>query len=272
MLDSLNEDIQHQKEETYPLRLMRHECTKHGLDFINHYAIRNLLYNGDFFGITTFKEWNTLAEDEMMIERAKDHFLNEAKFVAMHNIQYVVRSKDLANNPFLYNLVDAGMCNGIGIYIINNIGITVYFFNAKHDEKEAVHFLINHLNVLKSIVDKVDSQLIQDGYWNNLLISSQNKNLFSNNEKRVIFSHRKDHQTIPTKLLLNNKMIEFTPREIQILDVFKNTNAIKKSSTIKKLAVTFNIGSRTIEWHLEQLKEKTGMRGKDELIDFAKTL
>ena len=56
----MNEQKHFQKDEDYPLRLLKQQCLKRGLDFVCHCGLRALLYNGAFFGLTTLKEWNYL--------------------------------------------------------------------------------------------------------------------------------------------------------------------------------------------------------------------
>ena len=138
----MNEQKHFQKDEDYPLRLLKQQCLKRGLDFVCHCGLRALLYNGAFFGLTTLKEWNYLVQKQNMANDAKLHFLRETQFVARHNIKYVIRSKDLADNPFLINLVEVEMCNGIGIYCSNQFGVASYFFNAAPDNKEALQLFV----------------------------------------------------------------------------------------------------------------------------------
>lgn len=265
LMSQFNANTQYQKDETYPLRLMKHEFKKLKLDFIVHCGVRNLLYNGDFFGITTNVEWNNRTKLLSVINQSKDHYFDELKSVLHRNMRYVIRNKELVHTPFLSNLADVEMCNGLGVYSKNNIGVSGYFFTARHDDKEAINFFVNHLHLFKSIVDKIDKQLIQGSYWRNVSIRSDDKSLFKQEERRLIFSN-KNMRYLPCKILLDDKEIELTRRQIQILDLLKD------SSATKDLAETLNIETRTVEWHLDEIRKKTGFHRKNELIDFASTL
>jgi DNA-binding CsgD family transcriptional regulator len=245
---------------------MKYETEKRGIGFIEHYGIRHILCNGNFFGITTFNEWNSFVETEAMIELAKSHFLEEIGFITKNRIRYVIRRKDLANNPFLIYLSDAGMCNGGGVYITNQFCILGFFFNARSDDKEAIQLFINHVGLFQSIVGAVDKQLITEGYWDNAPITPKNKKLFNIDDRRLIFTYNKLKSYSPCTILSNHKEITLTRRQAQILD------QLKDSKSTKDLAGVLHLETRTIEWHIAQIKEKLGVHSKVELINVATTL
>lgn len=65
---------QNKKDENYPLKLMKYEAEKLGIDFLENYGLRNFFHNGDVFGITTNKEWNSLTISEPFILHTKLHY------------------------------------------------------------------------------------------------------------------------------------------------------------------------------------------------------
>jgi DNA-binding CsgD family transcriptional regulator len=175
----------------------------------------------------------------------------------------VIRNKEFANNPFLLSLAEAEVCNGLGIYTINHVGIAGYFFTARHDNKEAINFFINHLHLFVKIVNKVDKQLIRTGYWNNVNISTNNQKLFNIDDRRFIFGNKQLKNYSPLKIFLDEKEVQLTSRQVQTLDALKNI------STTNDLANFLNTTSRTAEWHLSEIRKRTGLKGRSELIDFA---
>lgn len=250
---------QHQKDETYPLKLMKYEAEKLGIDFLEHYGIRNFFHNGDVFGITTNKEWNSLTNSEQFTLRTKLHYYDELSFIKKHKMRYIIRTKELASSPFLISLVDVEMCNAIGRYITNEIGLIGYYFTANQNDKEAIHFLVNNVYLFDKVIAAVDNQLIKEGYWDNILILPNNRKLLP----AVFFSKEKIDKNLIHRIFFDGKEFVFTQREMQILKIIKIRNVTKE------IAQILEVSTRTIEWHIQNLKNKTGLSKKDELVDFA---
>jgi len=253
--------ILYKKDKEYPVFLMKQECKKRDLNFVVHCGMRSLLYNGGFLGLTTLKEWNSSVEKQIATNFAKDHFLKEVSFILRHDLKYIIRSKDLANNQFLISLVESKMCNGIGIYSINKYGVVGYFFNAKSNNQEAIQFFINQMHLFQEVVNVVDKKLETERYWDNILISDHNKNVFNTEERRLIFSNKKMHycsSKVIAEACNNNKL---TRRETQILSLLRDT------SNTKDLANVLGIGTRTVESHLSSLRKKMGVYNTKNLTE-----
>lgn len=66
-------------------------------------------------------------------------------------------------------------------------GVVAYFFTAKHNDREAVGFFINHLELFKSITNIVDTHLLEVNYWTKDFIVVETKTLLDDTERRLIF-------------------------------------------------------------------------------------
>jgi len=250
-----------QESRDYPLLLLKHECSKLGLDFVIHYGIRACLYNGNFFGLTTQAEWDFLVQKEKMLNYARSHFLKEIQFMTCHNMKYVIRSKGLADNAFLKKLAEVEMCNGIGIYTKNQYGVVSYFFNAKHDNNEALQFFVNQIHVFQLIVDIVEKKLAIEGYWKKRMILDKPQCCLNTDDRRLIFYNKNFLAIVKNQIFFGQNNIPLTRRESQIIDL------LTTGSTTKDMASFFNVGIRTIESHLRALRKKGGVNKTRNLIN-----
>jgi DNA-binding CsgD family transcriptional regulator len=253
-------EMLHKQDERYLPCLLRQECLKRGLYFVAHCGIRGLFYNGDSIGLTTQADWNDSVQKERMINHTRYHIITESQFMAQHNLTYIIRSQEFANNAFLQSLVEAKLCNGIGIYSSNQFGVVGYFFNAEHNNKEAVQLFINKIDCFQSIVHRISLQLEKEGYWNKVMISRNCKNLLTGSDRSLVFSNKKLLPLGSAEAFLGLNKHELTHRETQILHLLQTGN------TTKDLAKIFNNGVRTIETHLGALRKKAGVKSTKDLI------
>ena len=56
-MNSLSQGTLNTRDETYPLKLMKYECEKVGIDFLVHYGFKLFFSDGYSYGITSNKEW-----------------------------------------------------------------------------------------------------------------------------------------------------------------------------------------------------------------------
>lgn len=249
----------------YPLYLLKRECLKRGIDFIVECGVKKFLYNGDFFGLTTTKEWNRKIKTEKIIYQSKAHYFNEVLSYLKNGVECVLRHQDLARNPFLLSLAETEVCNGLAVYTRNNTGIVAYFFTARHDDKEAMNFFLNHLGIFKSIVNVVNKHLMERNYWAGNFIDFETKILFNSMERKIIFGDIKESDTYSRIVLVDGQKIQFSARQTQLLD------SLKYHKTTKDIALDLNLETRTVEWHLSELRKKIGASNKKELVNFVET-
>lgn len=242
----------------YPLRLMKYEAEKLGINFLAHYGVRAFHYNGNVFGITTNDQWNDFTYNKESIYHTKHHYYDELNFIINNNAKYILRSEGLVNNDFLSKLSEVRMGNGIGIYQSNKSGIVGYYFTANQNIKDAMNFCINKIHLFERIANLVETQLVKKDYWNTAPILPSHKKLLLLNTRQLFFNEEIKDKGLSNKIFYNGENFIFTQREMQILDLIKITY---KS---KDLAQILNISTRTAEWYLYKLKRKVNVHNKDE--------
>ena len=252
--------------ENYPLNMMKHECSKRGLDFIVEFGVKQFLYNGNYFGLTTTERWNNKVKTPEVIYQSKTHYLGEVYSYLKNGVEFVLRNQDLAKSSFLLSLAESEVCNGLAVYTKNHTGVVAYFFTAKHNDREAMGFFINHLELFKSITNIVDTHLLEVNYWTKDFIVVETKTLFDDTERRLIFDDIKKLNTYPSAVIVGGKNVNFSGRQTQLLD------ALKYNKTTKDIASALCLETRTVEWHLAELRKKVGVSNKKELMSFAETL
>jgi DNA-binding CsgD family transcriptional regulator len=254
------------KNAVYPLRLMKHEVMKLGVNFIQDYGIRCVFYNGNIYGKTTNNEWNCLTNSENFTDEISNHYNSELDYVLRNRAKYILRSEGLITNSFLDKLKENQMGNGLAVYLINEIGIVGYFFTINNRYKDALHLCINKLHLFEKIACLVDRQLIKIGYWHNVKILSHHKGLIAPNHKKLInYNLSSDAGQIKTVSYKGQQSV-LTQREADILDKIKIYNSAKA------LAENFSISVKTAEWHIYNLKSKLNLHTKQELIGLSQNL
>ncbi|MDQ2994977.1 MAG: helix-turn-helix transcriptional regulator [Pseudomonadota bacterium] len=126
-------------------------------------------------------------------------------------------------------------------------------FGAKQSEKSVFNFYINSMPLLESFIENFEFQcrhLIQTDSENNLI------QLPSYNQKKIITT---DTSTQSGSYLQLNNLITF--REMECLEL------IAHGYTMKNAAKKLTISPRTVEMHLRNIKEKSGLHTKNQLVD-----
>jgi len=244
------------ENENYILSLLEQECKKHKLDFVIDVGIRTIMYNGVFYGFTTRKDWNHSVEKDELKRHAKEHFINELNFVFLHNISYVVRSKHLiGNNYFLRKLADYELCNGIGVYVFNNYGVTGYFLNADHRALDSINFFVNNIANIQKVITKVDNKLQHSGLL--LEASFQWKKYLKLCDLGSIKLIAEDRNRL---VVLGGHEVFLTPCERQVVKL------LQKGQGTKEIARNLTRSPRTIEWHLKNIRKKARVHNTSDLI------
>ena len=254
------------KDDTYPLRLMKHEVMKFGINFIQDYGIRCVFYNGDIYGYTTNNEWNSLTNSENFTDEISNHYNSEVDYVLRNKVKYILRSDELITNSFLEKLKENQMGNGLAVYLSNEIGTTGYFFTINNRYKDALHLCINKLHIFEKVSCLVDRQLIKIGYWNNVNILDYHRGLVAPIHKNFLNYDSLDEAGPIKTVSYKAQQYLLTQREEQILDKIK----IYKSA--KALAKDLSISVKTAEWHIHNLKSKLNLHTKQEVIILSENL
>ena len=251
-----------------PLEAMKSITEDAGIDFLSHFGLRNFLYSGHSFGITTNNKWNEVVKQSSFRPELKQHYTKDLNIILKNGFVFLIRTEEQANTSFLKRLADAEMCNNLAIYTHNFSGVRGYFFTAPAQEKNATHYFANNLLHFQNIVTSVETYLNKMSFWSHILSIPENIELFSGIDKQLIFSgqellNKRDMHRV--YLDDYNKHFVFTHREMQILSL------IRLGYTAKEIANCLGviISVRTIEGHIYNIKKKTRISSKEDLKYFA---
>lgn len=171
---------------------------------------------------------------------------------------------------------DYSIWNGITVSKINKDYTELYWFTKKQEEEDYHKFFIrnkalliefiNYFNRCKNILHFLerhcDKDLFSFKYGFDLKIIDS------------IYIQNDHHKLAKTSKLINSAFSEqqlsvktkLSSREIQVLDM------ICRGYTYKEAGRKLAISPKTIHYHIEHIKSKTGIRSKLELIEFYEAL
>ena len=254
-----------QQEIPLPLRLMKYETEKRGINFIKHYGFRYFFPSGFSYAITTNKSWNNLLEEDWIQSVVKQHYLDEIRYITDNNFTYLLRTKSYNKTVFLKCLEELGMNNALAIYIVNNTGIASYYFTSSPNTENSTQYFLNNIEIFEELAWLTNDYINQPCNINLLEGSEYNKQLFPSYAIEVIFN----------KIFIcgSSKKCEIFFRGEKLILTQKEALLVfylKEGGTSKMLAQKMGLSSRGIDFHLCNLRKKTNLTSKEELVCFAK--
>jgi DNA-binding CsgD family transcriptional regulator len=204
-------------------------------------------------------------------ELAKFH-LNKKKYLVSPNIEDKLIKKCFyyfnfpnCNDKFeevLYNYKNLlNIHNPIYLFEKHENYYDSFWFASKKDDPSIYNFYLNNMNVLERFKlyfkDKAE-KLILETFKNQLIIP---KKMWCNISKKSPITIEKN---IIPNLQINK--VNFSPilskKEIEV------TQWLARGRTFKEIAKILQISPRTIEHHINNIKRKTGLQRKSQIIDF----
>ena len=260
-MNSLSQGTLNTRDETYPLKLMKYECEKVGIDFLVHYGFKLFFSDGYSYGITSNKEWNEFLNKDSFTPNVKEHYFNNLRLTIDNKYRYRVRAQAKADSIFLQELENAGMSNSLTIYSSQSFGVITYFFVANPSNIKVCYYFYNNLYVFDKIVAGVERRLMQIGYWDNKLGLPNQVRLFLNNDKKLIFNEiQKKNVNVTRSIFFKGEVIQFTQKEMLILE------QLNHRYTLKGLSKEFGIGASGVNFHLNNIREKIKAYNKEEFM------
>lgn len=239
------------------------EAKKLGIDFLVHFGFREFRKDGTTNGLSSNEVWNRTVGNLLDRPETRRHYFNELMTVIYQDFRYILRTRDMANNSFLRHLIDFEMETSLILYRKEPEVIKSYHFMVHYLNSYAVSFFVNNLVIFEQLIDRIDPIIHEDEKLQEAFQGSVN--LFSNSEvAQLFYDKEKRGRTDRRRILLEDKVYIFTPKELKILEM------IGLGGTAKEIASRLSISYRTVEWHIKNIKEKIGTRRKATIVELAK--
>jgi DNA-binding CsgD family transcriptional regulator len=223
----------------------------------DHLGYRYFLADGSSFGLTTNPMWYKIEKTQAFYEKQREHFESELLYLINKGLSYVTRSTYQFENDYLVELNHRDMANSVGIYKFSQQKIEHFFFISKSKEHSRKDLMLNNLDNLEQAAKKI-ATLMNDAI-NNLEAIPQPEFYLSKSIINTIFSKVKTGHNKNFKIYMDDKEIRLTQRELEILSLLKH------NYSNRVLAQHLGISIRTIDWYINNLKEKFNCN-RDKLI------
>ena len=244
------------------LEFLKTKSKQSGLEFLIHFGVRRFFDDGTSVGLTTNDQWNKLVEYNMLYEEIKLHYKKELELVINDNFKYFLKTDSSANTAFLKKLSEVGMGNSIAIYRKTPKSINAYFFTVPPFFPNAAQLLVNKISTFEKIVDQIESLNIQFTVPNIL-----NPQQLLDTHDLAWFRKSMNKKYLPDITLnINGTVIIFTESELKLLKLLTYTTITKEMSN------RLNISPKTVEWHINNIRKKTGKHSRSALSTMARQI
>ncbi len=253
-------------EETInPLEIMKVEIEKESLDFLCHYGVRNFYCNGKAESMSTNEQWNNFVNNDLDKYQEMQHFSNELKRIKDLNLRYLLRTRESIKTIYQFKLMDYAMINSLAVYEYEQKVIRGIYFIPSTKDYNAVNIFVNKLNIFENLSRRIFRIFAEGEYFGKKIEVTSGYKLLKQEENKILFieSLRQKHRKGNYKTLFFGKEYEFTPKEMEIMD------ALRITGYAKDIAVQLGVSNRTVEWHIDNIKKKSGVSNRLELRDFS---
>lgn len=228
---------------------------------INHFSYVKF-FNNKVFEISNNLKWTACIIDNKYYELDyyQEH-INNLKHKPVYKVLW-----DYESNPVITHAINNhNLWHALTVYVRLNEHIEMYSFATTEKDNTVISLYMNNFIYLERFIFYFKNKAKE-------LISIQGKEPLFLQRKELTFNYTSNSSDIREKGLLNQTQIkrffvgqvEIAPsaREIDCLYLLHLGYSIKKSATI------LNISPRTVEYYLNNIKEKLGCCHRQELVDF----
>ena len=231
---------------------------------ITYFEYAHISQNGQVFYLCTNQNWlefsleNKMFDDKEHVEFCSIAKINKQRYVLWNGL-------DLEKTSLLSNYYEFNIWNGLTINEIEEHNFYTYSFATSINNKSINNFFINNFEVFDRFISYFKQKL-------NSLLSNKAVYLYATpliTDINKINSHKKnieiftDQTTIDKYLIIvDNNKIFLTKKDLLCLRM------LASGKTMKEIGSQLGISARTVETHLNTIKNKTGLLFKGQLIDF----
>ncbi|MDF2965998.1 MAG: hypothetical protein K0Q51_1386 [Rickettsiaceae bacterium] len=235
--------------------------------YVKTFGYRVFRNDGKSFGFCTNFEWTKFFELNLA-DQVANHYEKELESIIKDNKQYILRlGSPNSESKLLSALYHFDLWNSIGIHQKNEDNIEAFYFVSSVKTPDILEHYINNIQLLKQFTaffkdkinlvlkEKSEAPIFREMIPSNILSSSlQPEGLEKSLQEQL---ERKKFS-----VSINNRVISFSKREIECLKL------LAKGQTLKHIAANLNISPRTAEHHINNIKYKSDIHDRCNLIDF----
>ena len=236
-----------------------------------NFGIKNFNYNKMFFdgrsilNLSTNMDWNKYFFSQM--DKNGELFQKAVNSIPKEGFYYflwpITKRKE---DHILSAYYDLNMRWGLTIYRRGRKFIEAWNFTTNQENEQFLRIFVNHRNILERFIPYFNERA------SDIINLYPNKNLF-------IFKEKHNHELTESNLSKNclDKFIEQTPikkyplrcKTGQIYLSKRESECLFQLSlgkTAKEIGRLLNLSPRTVEFYINNIKEKTGCRTRTELV------
>jgi DNA-binding CsgD family transcriptional regulator len=225
---------------------------------VQAYAERIVDINGNSIKFCNSKEWKELEAEKSFFKDYRDHFSVESLYNFKGKNKIITRSNDKINNKFLQRLDSEKLNNSIIVNDFHKDRINISYFMIDPQFPSNRDIILNNLSTIEEIRTKTQKSITEFVLLNKLC----KKNLLDAKSVSLIFSSSGKKEV---KLIWENNIYSFTERESDCLKLLKSGVSNKFISQFLKISL------ETVKFHLNNIKSKTGLQSKGDIIRMALT-
>lgn len=208
---------------------------------IESFGYREFYLDGTSMGICSSETWYEAILDANFIADMGMHYTQEIMLLERKGFDYIIRTATNANNRFLRQLLIQDLCNSLIFYKKSKEVIRMFCFIAPSSNLSALNYFVNKRFVFESIAVSCEAKLtnifLQQKYQK-LRIS-----LIAPEVVKKILEEKKE-------LHCSGIYYDLTTREKECISL------IAKGATDKDIAKNFGISTRTVEYHISNIRKK----------------
>ncbi len=238
---------------------------------ISTFGYRIFFSNGKSFGICSNEKWNSFFEYQFLSQNKHIPRYEEEVGQALKKGKYFwarIGEPD-SNDRFCSMLYEFDVWNSLCIYYKNSETVDAFYFASTKDNKDIINFYLNNIKLLERYASYFKEKFSEITNIENLAKLSEptlGNGVFANGcsggedeEIRV----KNFSQSLPVSKLVMNKegqSIILSKREAECLCY------MAFGKTMKEIAICLNLSPRTIEFYIDNMKKKTGLSSKSQLL------
>lgn len=208
---------------------------------IEYIGYREFYSDGTSMGMCSREIWYDSILDADFITDMGIHYTQEMMLLERAGFNYVIRTAINANNRFLKELLKKDLCNSLIFYKKDKEVIRMFCFIASSSNTLALNYFFNKRYIFELIVSSCEEKIT------NIFLQQKYKELrIPLIEQKVI------------KILLEGKKKLNSREENHILTTREKEciSLIAKGAGDKDIAKHFGISTRTVEYHIANIRKK----------------
>ncbi len=239
---------------------------------INAFGYRLFFPNGKSFGICSNNDWNIFFESQFLPQNDHISRYEEEVSQALRKGKYFyarIGTPD-PNDRFSLMLYEFDIWNSFCLYYKNSNTVDGFYFTSSRENKEIINFYLNNIKLLERYSSYFKEKFSEATTLKDLVNLSEpifSSDVFAKqnfNDENEEIKIKNFSQSLPLNKLVMNKegqSIVLSKREAECLCY------MAFGKTMKEIASCLNLSPRTVEFYVDNMKKKTGLCSKSQLLN-----